>query len=482
MEKNISQTEERRQQQQQSNVESTEQQQQVSGEEQTISEPTLEFFNKLVMPRTHTLLGRTGFKVSRICLGSMNFGEIDPKFGDRPGQLNQEEAHKILDRYYELGGNCIDTANFFPWFGSKAGESERIIGEWLNKSNVQRENVFLITKIRMPTDPQNINSGGLSLNNIINSVETCLKRLNTNYIDLLQINGWDPTVSVFETVKNLENLIHRGLVRYIGVCDLKGWQIQKLIDYSRMGMTHKPVCYEGEYNLLTRGVECEIVDICRHEHIGFFAYSPLKYGYITDEYNAKSDSPVKGSRIEAASRDRPNLAAMAEPFEEIEKNPQYSKLLDVCQRIGKEKNLTTAQIGLLWVLQQSFVTSVVTGVSSVKELEENMSCLSSDVMLTQEEMCELNQVSTYPVQYPYTSFASLAGYKELRPSIHSSFEQMSLVNEPQLTETEVYQTQPCPVMREKEVTVEQMQQQKMQQTPQLHEQMKQEESVESSRQ
>ena len=96
-------------------------------------DPTLELFNKMVARDTHNVIGRSGLKVSRITLGTMNFGEIDSKYGERPGQLNESEAHKLLDRYIQLGGNCIDTANFFPWFGNKAGESERIIGNWLKK-------------------------------------------------------------------------------------------------------------------------------------------------------------------------------------------------------------------------------------------------------------------------------------------------------------------------------------------------------------
>lgn len=100
---------------------------------QGISDPTIQLFNRLVAKQTHCLLGRTGVKVSRVCLGSLNFGKIDSNFGERPGQLNEEEAHKILDRFLELGGNCIDTADFFPWFGSSTGEAETIIGNWLKK-------------------------------------------------------------------------------------------------------------------------------------------------------------------------------------------------------------------------------------------------------------------------------------------------------------------------------------------------------------
>jgi hypothetical protein len=115
----------------QGQTESKESQQQQFGQKNL--DPTLEFFNKLVGQNKFCLMGRTGVKVSRVCLGSMNFGEIDPQFGERPGQFNENDAHKILDRYFELGGNCIDTANFFPWFGSTAGKSEEIIGNWLKE-------------------------------------------------------------------------------------------------------------------------------------------------------------------------------------------------------------------------------------------------------------------------------------------------------------------------------------------------------------
>lgn len=199
-------------------------------QQQLIRDPTIEYFNSLVGKNTHCLLGRTGVKVSRVTLGTMNFGKIDPTFGDRPGQLEETQAHEILDRYVELGGNCIDTANFFPWFGT-CGESERIVGTWLERQ--QRNKMFVITKVRMPVDPDNINSGGLSRANLIDSVKESLKRLRTDYIDMLMLNGWDPTVSIHETVRDLDDLVRNGFVRYIGVCDFKGWQLQKFIDASK---------------------------------------------------------------------------------------------------------------------------------------------------------------------------------------------------------------------------------------------------------
>lgn len=323
---------------------------------QTVTDPTIQLFNRLVAKQTHCLLGRTGVKVSRLCLGSLNFGKLDSSFGERPGQLNEQEAHNILDKFVQLGGNCIDTADFFPWFGKSTGQAETIIGNWLKNQN--REKIFLITKARMPTDEEDVNSGGLSRNHLINSIKHSLKRLQTDYIDLFILNGYDPTVNLFETVRDLNDLIVQDLIRYIGVCDFKGWQLQKFIDASKTLNLHKCVCYMGEYNLLTRGCEWEVMDVCRNERIGFFAYSPFKYGFLTNQYSSSSQQPVEGSRIEAASQ-QPNLAAMAEPFEEMKRNPIFSQVLDCCERIGKSRNISTAQIAILWALQKGDRKSVV---------------------------------------------------------------------------------------------------------------------------
>jgi aryl-alcohol dehydrogenase-like predicted oxidoreductase len=390
--------------------------------EQNQIDPTLELFNQSVPSQTHCLLGRTGVRVSRVTLGSMNFGQLDSKFGSRPGQLNEEEAHKILDRYLELGGNCIDTANFFPWFGSTAGQSEEIIGNWFAKLEPEtREKIFLITKIRLPDVVDNINACGLSRFNIMNQINRCLKRLQTDYVDMLQINGWDYTVNVMDLVRTLDELVVDGKIRYYGVCDLKGWQTQKLIDYARIGNYNRCVCYAGEYNLLTRGVELEIAGICLCERIGFIGYSPFYYGLLNGE-------PTEGTRIESAKNQNP--ASMAEPLEEIQKDHDVSRLLDCCQRIGQQRNLTSAQVSLLWVLQQEFVTSAAIGVESIEELEQNMAVLNGNVSLTQQDLMELNDAAFFKYGYPYNCISSFAGYQTICPTLESSFEQMSLVYRP----------------------------------------------------
>lgn len=215
-------------------VEVTTTQSRYEEREPRVTEPTINFFNRFVAKDTHCLMGRSGIKVSRITLGTMNFGDIDSRLGHRPGQLDESECHKILDRFFELGGNCIDTADFYPWFGSDAGKTETIIGNWLSKlSRRDRERVFVITKVRMPIDPENINSVGLSRSHLLDSVNGSLERLQTDWIDMLALNGWDNTVSFGETVKNLDDLIRSGKIRYVGVCDFKGWQLQKFIDAAK---------------------------------------------------------------------------------------------------------------------------------------------------------------------------------------------------------------------------------------------------------
>jgi aryl-alcohol dehydrogenase-like predicted oxidoreductase len=401
-------------------------------------EATIDYFNQFVGRNTHCVLGRTGVKVSRVCLGTMNFGPVDKKMGERPGQLDESEAHKILTRYIELGGNCIDTANFFPWFGENCGETEHIIGNWLK--NIQREQLFLITKCRLPVDPANINSGGLSRNNIFDSVLHSLRRLKTSYIDLFLLDGWDDTVNVYETVRHMDDLVKSGKVRYFGVSDLKGWQLQKFLDVSRQLNLHRAVCYEGEYNLLTRGCDWEVAEVCKNEKIGFLGYSPLKYGLITDKYVEQADRPVEGSRIEAASRKSPNLAAMAVPFDEIKHNPRFKQLMSTCQDIAKRRNLTVSQVAILWAMQRKFVTSVVVSVGSVDELEECMQMQNDDTWLTYDEMCELNDATSLRAVYPYNvNITQLAGYKFISPDIARSFEQLSLA---ELTEQDVEAREP----------------------------------------
>lgn len=395
-----------------------------------IREPTIDLFNRFVAKDTHCLLGKTGIKLSRVCLGTMNFGNITSTFGERPGQLDEAQAHTILDRFVKLGGNCIDTADFFPWFGPDVGKTEKIIGNWLTKQD--RQSVFLITKVRMPLDIDNINSVGLSRGHLIDSIENSLKRLQTDTIDMLVLNGWDPTVSFHETVRHLDEMVKCEKIRYIGVCDMKGWQLQKFIDAAKLLNMHKCVCYMGEYNLLTRGCELEVIDVCKNERIGFIAYSPLKYGFLTEDTLVNINNPPQGSRIEAATRarvdNRLNLVAMAESYDSIRQNPVYFNVLNLCQQLSLKYKVSISQVAIQWILQKGVVTSVCVGVEDVKELEENMSCLIGDFFLTPNEMDQLDLVSGVHLHYPYRcQLAEVAGFRVIKPLPTTEFEQLNVL-------------------------------------------------------
>jgi len=306
-----------------------------------------------------------------------------------------------LDRFVELGGNCIDTANFFPWFGPTSGESERIIGNWLSKRN-DRESLVIITKIRLPTDSNNVNAVGLGRNHVIQSVESCLRRLQTNYIDLLQIEGWDYSVDVKEIVRICDELLMSGKIRNMGLCDFKGWQLQRMIDTSTLLNKHKFACFQGEYNLLSRGCEMEVVDVCLNHNLGFIAYSPFKYGFLTGQ-TCDLTNPEEGSRLEAAvSGEIPNLSGMAEPFDIMKMNPCFNQLHQTIQQIASSRNFSISDIALRWVLQQEFVSTVVIGVNNIQELEDNMRALT-EFELTEDEMIQLDRASSSYLPYPYLS-------------------------------------------------------------------------------
>jgi aryl-alcohol dehydrogenase-like predicted oxidoreductase len=260
-----------------------------------------------------------------------------------------------------------------------------------------------VSKINLwPVDEQNINSAGFSRTNIINTVRNSLKRLRTGYVDLLLLNGWDETVDVTELVRDMDQLARTDKIRYFGVSDMKAWQAQKIIDVARMCDMHRCVCYAGEYNLLTRGCEWEVKDVCKSERIGFLAYAPLKYGLLTDKFREKTCEPGQ-LRLPAS---------MGHVINELTNNETYKELMRACREIGEERNWSVQRVALMWTLQSGFVTSMVVSVSSRDELDECMRVVDEGEYLTYEEMERLEKVSSPRLYYPYhTSLASMAGSK-----------------------------------------------------------------------
>ncbi|VDI65996.1 Hypothetical predicted protein [Mytilus galloprovincialis] len=216
----------------------------------------------------YTHVGKSGLKVSNVCLGTMTFGKNHDHPNARLQKINEEKSHKLLDRYVELGGNFLDTANVYC-----LGQSEQIIGTWLKKQ--KRDNIVVASKVwfQMGMEP---NSVGLSRRHIIKSCEDSLERLQTDYIDLYQTHLWDDATPIEETMRTLDDLVRCGKVRYIGACNLVGWQMQKVVDLTKyMGLTPL-ISLQQQYNLLTRHSEFEEFQVCKNEGLGVLPWSPLK--------------------------------------------------------------------------------------------------------------------------------------------------------------------------------------------------------------
>lgn len=198
-----------------------------------------------------------------------------------------------------------------------------------------REGLVIITKIGLPTDPntKNVCSIGLSRANVISSIERSLKNLQTNYIDFLQVDGWDHTVHIKTIIRVLDEMVMSGKVRNIGVCDFKGWQLQRMIDTSKYLNKNAFSCFQGEYNLLTRGGEMEVVDVCLNHDLGFIAFSPFKYGFLSSPSQYQPAVPTYQSTSESAFSTQ-----MEEPFEIMRRNPCFQSVFSAIQNISNSRS------------------------------------------------------------------------------------------------------------------------------------------------
>jgi len=324
-------------------------------------------------------LGRTGLKVSELCLGAMTFGR----------ESSEESSFQILDCFMEQGGNFIDTANVYS-----QGISEEILGRWLKGKD--REQVIIATKVRFSMG-SNPNDLGLSRKHILSAVEASLRRLNTTYIDLYQVHMWDPGTPLEETLATLHQLVQSGKVRYLGASNYAGYQLQKAIDLSRQGNWEPFSCLQPLYNLLDRSFEWELLPVCEAEGVGVIPWSPLRGGWLSGKYHRGMSAPPPETRIEEAEKQGWSEAWGAYA------NERTWQVVDVLLRIAEERQKTAAQVALNWLLQKPAVTAPILGVRTLAHLEDNLG--ATGWSLTTEEVNQLDQASMLPLPYPYESLA-----------------------------------------------------------------------------
>lgn len=315
-------------------------------------------------------LGRTGLKVSALCLGTMQFGWT----------ADEETSHEVLSAAFDAGVNFIDTANIYSrWVqGNPGGVSERIIGDWMRKRDIPRDRLVLATKVRgsMGDGP---NDQGLSRAHIFSAVEGSLRRLGTDYIDLYQSHWYDENTPIEETMQAFDDLIRMGKVRYVGCSNHPAWRLLRALWASdRRGLARYD-SLQPHYNLVHRAeFERELAESCRAYGIGVIPYSPLAAGFLTGKY--RPDTPAPDSARAGSARryftDR-NWA-----------------LLEQMEALGEEKGgASVSQIALAWLLADPLVSSPIIGPRNLQQLADNLGAL--DFPLTGEEKSALDEVSAW---------------------------------------------------------------------------------------
>lgn len=323
------------------------------------------------------LLGRTGLKVSELCLGTMTFGR----------DASEREAADIMDHFVSAGGNFFDTADVYS-----GGQSEEILGRWL--SNHTREDYVVATKVRFGTS-DNPNAAGLTRKHIMHSVQGSLKRLQTDYIDLLQVHAWDPLTPIDETLSALQFLVDSGMVLHLGASNFRGWQLAMSIERTRASGYSEFVSLQPQYNLLTRATEFELLPFCQHEQIAVLPWSPLKGGILSGKYDIDAGVPDN-------TRVKRHVENGMEPAWKGHED-YYRNVLSVLSRISTERGKTMAQVALNWLLCRKEVTSPIIGARNMQQLLEDMG--ATGWYLTEIDVSMLDDASALFVSYPYDAQA-----------------------------------------------------------------------------
>lgn len=327
----------------------------------------------------YRFLGKTGLRVSELCLGAMYFGK----------ETNEQDSHRFMDAYIDAGGNLVDTADVYGM-----GKSEEVVGRWLKNQN--RTDVIIATKVRYPMG-DGPNEAGLSRKHIIDGLEASLRRLQTDYIDLFQVHCWDSITPLEETLSTLDTLVKSGKVRYIGASNHSGWQLQKALDVSRQMGWEPYVSLQPQYNLLCRPTEWELIPVCLNEGVGIIPWSPLRGGWLSGKYRRGMSAPPSGSRIEAATE-----KGRGEAWSNYDNEYTWG-VIDVLLAVAEEVGKSPAQVALNWLLQRPGVTAPILGPRTMEQLQDNFG--AAGWALNEDQMNRLNEASDVQLPSPYGEIA-----------------------------------------------------------------------------
>jgi aryl-alcohol dehydrogenase-like predicted oxidoreductase len=326
------------------------------------------------MTMRYKLLGRTGLRVSELCLGAMIFGDSRGNWG-----ADKAEAARIVERFAEAGGNFIDTANYYG-----RGESERIVGELVAP---ERERWVLATKYTCSLSPSDPNAGGGHRKSMVQSLEASLRRLGTDYIDLFWLHVWDAFTPVEEVVRSMDDLVRAGKVLYVGISDTPAWLVSQAVTLGELRGWTRFAGLQIPYSLVERTVERELLPAARALELTVTAWSPLGDGLLTGRYGTDRPRPqnTRIAGIDAIYRlSNRNLA-----------------IADTVNQVATERGATSAQVAIAWVRaqQRRAVVIPIVGARTQQQIADDLGGL--DVDLTAAELDRLDQVSQVELGFPH---------------------------------------------------------------------------------
>jgi len=330
----------------------------------------------------YVTLGRSGLRVSPLCLGTMTFG-------NEWGWGSEEEtARAVFDRYLDGGGNFIDTADLYT-----EGHTEELLGKFIGERGL-RDRLVLATKFTFNPEPGNPNTGGNGRKNIYRALEHSLRRLRTDYIDLYWLHAWDTVTPVEEVVSTLNDLVRAGKIRHYGFSNAPAWYIARAMTLAEHEGKERLVALQLEYSLVERNIEREHIPAAQELGLGITPWSPLAGGFLSGKYQRQGDSGQGEGRLEITK-------AVPNPgFQRFkERNCQ---ILDVVLDVAKQINRPPAQVALNWAATQPGITSTIIGASKPAQLEDNLRSIEFEI--PQELRKHLDGVSAPDPGYPYEFF------------------------------------------------------------------------------
>ena len=325
----------------------------------------------------YATLGNTGLLVSKLCFGTMTFGDGRGLFKGISA-VGQAEADELVRTSIERGINFFDTADNYS-----KGESEKILGQSLKNLNIARTEVVIATKVYNRVGPGR-NDVGASRGHIMDGIEASLRRLQTDHIDLYQIHGNDSVTPVEETLRALDTLVQQGKVRYLGCSNWQAWKLAKALGISELRNLARFDTLQAYYSLASRELEREIVPLLEAEKVGLLVWSPLAGGLLSGKFSRTNQKAADSRRTEY-------------DFPIVDKERTW-KILDVMAPIAKARRCSPARVALAWLLAKPVVTSVIIGAKRLDQLKDNLAAI--ELTLTPDELKQFDEVSALPPEYP----------------------------------------------------------------------------------